>query len=145
MPQLFDNTMLDILDGERVSKASKTMATNLKKIYDTKTAFNTGFGGRIDLILATKDVELSASERKRKKPPAVKCLQQQANNIRINKAILRYFLDLSVSEADILRSYHPNNTLPSPRYPLESITNNLYIQNNTHVDARKRNRVTMNE
>lgn len=55
---------------------------------------------RIDLILATKDVELFMSEWKSKKSPATRCLQQQAKNIRINKAILRYFLDLPISEAD---------------------------------------------
>ncbi|KAI8989351.1 hypothetical protein BDB01DRAFT_718389, partial [Pilobolus umbonatus] len=61
---------------------------------------NNGFGRRIDLIIATKDIELSTSEWKRKKSPAAKCLQQQAKNIRVNKAILRYFLDLPISEAD---------------------------------------------
>ncbi|KAL9557684.1 hypothetical protein PS6_001703 [Mucor atramentarius] len=45
-------------------------------------------------------MELSTSEWKRKKPPTAKCLQQQAKNIRINKAILRHFLDLPISETD---------------------------------------------
>ncbi|KAG1139758.1 hypothetical protein G6F37_011559 [Rhizopus arrhizus] len=100
LDEILDNTMLDILDGERVSKASKTVATNLEKIYNANIPLNNGFGRRIDLILATKGVELSTSEWKRKKSPAAKCLQQQAKNIRINKAILRYFLVLPISEAD---------------------------------------------
>lgn len=100
LDEILDNTMLDILDGERVSKASKTVAKNLEKIYNANIPLNNGFGRRIDLILATKDVELSTSEWKRKKSPAAKCLQQQAKNIRVNKAILRYFLDLPISETD---------------------------------------------
>ncbi|KAG2220200.1 hypothetical protein INT45_005373 [Circinella minor] len=98
--EILDNTMLDILDGERVSKASKTVAKNLEKIYNANIPLNNGFGRRIDLILTMKDIELSISEWKRKKSPAAKYLQQQAKNIRINKAILRYFLDLPISETD---------------------------------------------
>ncbi|KAI8092134.1 uncharacterized protein B0P05DRAFT_621871 [Gilbertella persicaria] len=78
LDEILDDTMLDILDGERVSKASKTVATNLEKLYSTNASLNNGFGRRIDLILATKD----------------------AKNIRVNKAILRYFLDLPISETD---------------------------------------------
>ncbi|KAI9244092.1 hypothetical protein BY458DRAFT_426278, partial [Sporodiniella umbellata] len=100
LDEILDNTMLDILDGERVSKASKTVAKNLEKNYNANIPLNNGFGRRIDLILATKDIELSTSEWKKKKSPAAKCLQQQAKNIRINKAILRYFLDLPISETD---------------------------------------------
>lgn len=100
LDEILDDTMLDILDGERVSKASKTVAKNLEKTYNANIPLNNGFGRRIDLILATKDMELSTSERKRKKSPAAKCLQQQAKNIRVNKAILRYFLDLPISETD---------------------------------------------
>ncbi|KAG2209948.1 hypothetical protein INT47_003383 [Mucor saturninus] len=100
LDEILDNTMLDILDGERVSKASKTVAKNLEKTYNSNIPLHNGFGRRIDLILATKDIELSTSEWKKKKTPAAKCLQQQAKNIRINKAILRYFLDLPISEAD---------------------------------------------
>lgn len=100
LDEILDNTMLDILDGERVSKASKTVATNLEKTYNASIPLNNGFGRRIDLILATKGVELSTSEWKRKKSLAAKCLQQQAKNIRINKAILRYFLVLPIAETD---------------------------------------------
>ncbi|KAI7891906.1 uncharacterized protein EV154DRAFT_399843, partial [Mucor mucedo] len=100
LDEILDNIMLDILDGERVSKASKTVAKNLEKTYNSSIPLHNGFGRRIDLILATKDIELSTSEWKKKKTPAAKCLQQQAKNIRINKAILRYFLDLPISETD---------------------------------------------
>ncbi|KAG1029284.1 hypothetical protein G6F43_014015 [Rhizopus delemar] len=100
LDEMLDDTMLDILDGERVSKAFKTVATNLEKIYNANIPLSNGFGRRIDLILATKGMELSTSEWKRKKSPAAKCLQQQAKNIRINKAILRYFLVLPISETD---------------------------------------------
>ncbi|KAG2201000.1 hypothetical protein INT47_006544 [Mucor saturninus] len=98
--EILDNTMLDILDGERVSKASKTVAKNLEKTYNSDIPLYNGFGRRIDLILATKDIELSTSEWKKKKTTADKCLRQQAKNIRINKAILRYFLDLPICETD---------------------------------------------
>jgi hypothetical protein len=40
--------MLDILDGERVSKASKAMTTNLAKIYNESISLNNDFGRRID-------------------------------------------------------------------------------------------------
>ncbi|KAI9486911.1 MAG: hypothetical protein EXX96DRAFT_551092 [Benjaminiella poitrasii] len=98
LDEMLDNTMLDIRDGERVSKASKTAATNLEKNYSTNIPLNNGFGRRVDLILSSNDIELSTSEWKRKRCPVAKCLQQQAKNIRINKAILRYFLDLPISE-----------------------------------------------
>lgn len=100
LDEILDNTMLDILDGERVSKASKSVAKNLEKTYNASIPLSNGFGRRIDLMIASRDVELSTSEWKRSKSPAVKCLQQQAKNIRINKAILRYFLDLPISESD---------------------------------------------
>ncbi|KAI8967740.1 hypothetical protein BDF20DRAFT_1004608 [Mycotypha africana] len=70
LDEILDDTMLDILDGERVSDASKT------------------------------GIKLSASEWKRKKSPTANCLQQQAKSIRINKAILRHFLNLPIPEAD---------------------------------------------
>ncbi|KAL9539087.1 hypothetical protein MBANPS3_010469 [Mucor bainieri] len=54
----------------------------------------------LDLILTTKGTGLFTSEWKKKKCPPAKCLQQQAKNIRINKAILGYFLDLPLSDAD---------------------------------------------
>lgn len=48
LDEILDNTMLDILDGERVSKASKAMTTNLAKIYNESISLNNDFGRRID-------------------------------------------------------------------------------------------------
>lgn len=76
LDEILDDTMLDIIDGEKVSSASKSAAKNLKKTFETNIPL-TGFGRRIDLILATKNVELSTSEWK-KKTPQITCLQQQA-------------------------------------------------------------------
>jgi hypothetical protein len=96
LDEILDDTMLDMLDGESTCKASKSIS----KIYGSNIPLNKGFGLRIDLILATKNIELSTSEWKWNKTPPAKCLQQQAKNIRMNKAILTSLLDLPFSEAD---------------------------------------------
>ncbi|KAG2204957.1 hypothetical protein INT47_002581 [Mucor saturninus] len=59
LDEILDNTMLDIPDSEKVSKAAKTAVMNIKKVYNAKISLSDGFGRRIDLILATKNIELS--------------------------------------------------------------------------------------
>lgn len=56
-----------MLDGESTYKASKSIAKTHEKIYGSNIPLNNGFGRRIDLILATKNLELSTSEWKRNK------------------------------------------------------------------------------
>lgn len=99
LDEILDDTMLDMLDGESTCKASKSIAKNLEKIYDSNIPLNNGFGRRIDLILATKNLELSTTEWKRDKTSPAKCLQQQSKNIRMNKAILTHLLGLPFNEA----------------------------------------------
>ncbi|OBZ90652.1 hypothetical protein A0J61_01301 [Choanephora cucurbitarum] len=100
LDEILDDTMLDMLDGESTCKASKSIAKTHEKIYDSNIPLNNGFGRRIDLILATKNLELSTSEWKRDKTSPAKCLQQQSKNIRMNKAILTHLLGLPFNEAD---------------------------------------------
>ncbi|KAI7892292.1 uncharacterized protein EV154DRAFT_562496 [Mucor mucedo] len=59
LDEILDNIMLDILDSEKVSKAAKTSVMNIKKVYNAKISLSNGFGRRINLILATKNIELS--------------------------------------------------------------------------------------
>ncbi|KAI7890283.1 uncharacterized protein EV154DRAFT_552325 [Mucor mucedo] len=92
--------MLNMLDGESTCKASKSIAKTQEKMYGSNIPLSNGFGRRIDLILATKNLELSTSEWKRVKTSPSKCLQQQSKNIRMNKAILTYLLRLPFNEAD---------------------------------------------
>ncbi|ORE06846.1 hypothetical protein BCV72DRAFT_305162 [Rhizopus microsporus var. microsporus] len=62
LDEILDNTMLGIQDGERVSKTSKAVSSNLEKIYNESISLNNSFGRRIDLILTTKGLELPTSE-----------------------------------------------------------------------------------
>ncbi|KAL9545353.1 hypothetical protein PS6_008268 [Mucor atramentarius] len=100
LDEILDDTMLDMLDGESTCKTSKSIAKTHEKMYDSAIPLNKGFGRRIDLILAAKNLELSTSEWKREKTSAAKCLQQQSKNIRMNKAILTNLLHLPFDESD---------------------------------------------
>lgn len=100
LDEILDDTMLNMLDGESACKASKSIEKTHRKIYGSNIPLNNGFVRRIDLILATKNIELSTSEWKRNKIPPVKCLQQQTKNTLMNKAMLTYLLDLPLNEAD---------------------------------------------
>lgn len=100
LDEILSNTMLDMLDGESICKVSKSIAKNQEKMYGSNIPLNNGFGRRIDLILGTKNLELSTSEWKRDKTSPTKCFQQQCKNIRMNKAILTHLLGLPFNEAN---------------------------------------------
>ncbi|KAI7860607.1 hypothetical protein BDC45DRAFT_601261 [Circinella umbellata] len=74
--------LLDIIDlltkhyGESTCEASKSIAKTHEKIYDSSIPLSNGFGRRVDLILATNNLELPT------------------------KAILTYPLNLPFNEAD---------------------------------------------
>ncbi|KAI9486504.1 MAG: hypothetical protein EXX96DRAFT_549303 [Benjaminiella poitrasii] len=165
--EILDDTMLDMLDGESTCKASKSIAKTHEKIYGSNIPLNNGFGRRIDLILATKNLELSTSEWKRDKTSPAKCLQQQSKNIRINKAILTYLLGLPFNEADSDRVFtvgmdwtgpmgymfaikqvkdiyvaKPISTLLMPSYleelpSFEETLNRLYAWRNHHLSLKE--------
>lgn len=67
---------------------------------------NRGFGRRIDLMLASSDLELSTNERKRKKVGREQCFTQQTKNIRSNKAILTELIELPANEEDKKKGIH---------------------------------------
>ncbi|KAI8637360.1 hypothetical protein BD408DRAFT_424641 [Parasitella parasitica] len=60
-----------------------------------------GFGRRIDLLLSSKNVELSTNEWKCKKVSPDQLITQQTNSIRMNKAILSKLHRLPYQEGDL--------------------------------------------
>ncbi len=94
------STILQALDGEPVCDATRKVAKNHQRLYGSTIPLNNGFGRKIDLIIATKKIELSSSEWKRKSATPRKCLQQQNKNVRVNKSILREILQLPIDEID---------------------------------------------
>ncbi|RCH82053.1 hypothetical protein CU098_000444, partial [Rhizopus stolonifer] len=102
---LLKDLNLDLLDGETTCKASKSIAKDHENIYGNNIPLNRGFGRRIDLLLSTRNIELSTNEWKRKKVSQEQCLIQQAENIRMNKAILSKLLELPLSEDDSKNVY----------------------------------------
>ncbi|KAF1806459.1 hypothetical protein FB192DRAFT_1273075, partial [Mucor lusitanicus] len=111
-----------------------------------------------DLILSTRNIELSTNEWKRKKVTLDQCLVQQSKNIRMNKAILSRLLELPLSEDDCKTVYtlgprgymfavkkindiyiakHTNNlSIPEYLHQLPSFIatlKNLYIWKNHHT------------
>ena len=93
---ILDVIMLDMLNGETTCKVSKSIS----KIRETIYGCNIPLGRRIDLILATNNLELSTGEWKHDKTSPPKCLQQQSKNSRMNKAILTYLLRLPYNEVE---------------------------------------------
>ena len=73
LDEILVDTLLDMLNGESACKVSKSIAKTHEKIYDSNIPSNKGVGRRIDLIVSTKNLELSTSEWKRDKtsPPKV--------------------------------------------------------------------------
>ncbi|SAM06017.1 hypothetical protein [Absidia glauca] len=100
LDDILDGTMLKIKDGETTCRASKAIGKDHEKLFGATIPLNAGFGRRIDMIMSTKNVELSSSEWKRPRTPIAKCLQQQSKNIRMNKAILSYLLALPIDQED---------------------------------------------
>ncbi|KAI9478680.1 MAG: hypothetical protein EXX96DRAFT_609148 [Benjaminiella poitrasii] len=102
---LLKDLSLNLLDGETICKASKSIAKDYEDIYGNSIPLNRGFGRRIDLILSARNIELSTNEWKRGKATQEQCLIQQAKNIRMNKAILSRLLDLPLPENDSKNVY----------------------------------------
>lgn len=48
--------------GETICKASKSIAEDLEDIYGNNIPLNRGFDRRIDLLLSTRNIELSTNE-----------------------------------------------------------------------------------
>ncbi|CEP11566.1 hypothetical protein [Parasitella parasitica] len=93
---------LNLLDGDTTCKANKSIAKDYKNIYGNYIPLK---GRRINLLLSTRNIELSTNEWKRKKVTREQCLIQQAKNIRMNKAILSRLLELPLSEHDSKNVY----------------------------------------
>ncbi|CEP09524.1 hypothetical protein [Parasitella parasitica] len=102
---MLKNSSIDIVDGETTCKASKTVAKNHENIYGDTIPLNRGFGRRIDLLLSSKNIELSTNEWKRKKIALEQLITQQTKNIRMNKAILSELHKLPVQERDAKHLY----------------------------------------
>ncbi|CEP09301.1 hypothetical protein [Parasitella parasitica] len=100
LDEILDGTMRDMLDGESICKASESIAKVHEKLYGSTISLYSGFGRRIDLIIYTKERELSTSEWKRGQTSTLECLQQQCKNIRMNKAIPANILQLPLDEPD---------------------------------------------
>ncbi|KAI8339575.1 hypothetical protein BC941DRAFT_254416 [Chlamydoabsidia padenii] len=96
---ILEDTHLDLKDGEIMSKASKEICK-----ANTKT-FGAGFmmtGRRIDMIIESKDLELSTNEWKKDKVMNLSS-KQQAKNIRTNKALLTKWLTYPIANDMIPR------------------------------------------
>ncbi|KAG1091080.1 hypothetical protein G6F42_019522 [Rhizopus arrhizus] len=138
-----NNTLLDILlkdlnsnllDGETTCRASKSIAKDHENIYGNSIPLNRGFGRRIDLLLSTRNIELSTNEWKRKKVTQEQCLIQQAKNIRMNKAILSRLLELPLSENDSKNVYTLGMDWVGPRGYMFAVKkiNNIHIAKHTN-------------
>ncbi|KAF7722249.1 hypothetical protein EC973_003499 [Apophysomyces ossiformis] len=93
-----------VCSGETTCKASKTIMKKHERLFDSKSSSN-AFGRRIDLILSSRDVELSTSEWKKATVPVKVSIKQQGKNIRMNKAILTSLLDLPLSDEAMDKVY----------------------------------------
>ncbi|KAI9022766.1 hypothetical protein CLU79DRAFT_143375 [Phycomyces nitens] len=126
---LLKDLNLNLLDGETTCKASKSIAKDHENIYGNNIPLNRGFGRRIDLLLSTRNIELSTNKWKQKKVTQEQCLTQQAKNIRMNKAILSRLLELPLSENDSENIYTLGMDWVGPRGYMFAIKkiNNIYI------------------
>ncbi|KAI8643564.1 hypothetical protein BD408DRAFT_342326, partial [Parasitella parasitica] len=102
---MLNNSSIDMVDGETTCKASKIIAKNHENIYGDTIPLNRGFGRRIDLLLSSKNIELSTNEWKRKKIALEQVITQQTKNIRMNKAILSKLHELPLLERDAKHLY----------------------------------------
>ncbi|KAG2198819.1 hypothetical protein INT47_000735 [Mucor saturninus] len=73
---IFGNSGIDLVDGETTCKASKVIAKNHESIYGDTIPLNRGFGRRIDLLLSSRNIELSTNEWKRKKATSEQMFNQ---------------------------------------------------------------------
>ncbi|KAG2199648.1 hypothetical protein INT47_005173 [Mucor saturninus] len=131
---LLKDSNLNLLDGETTCKASKSIAKDHENIYGNSIPLNRGFGRRIDLLLSTRNIELSTNEWKRKKVTQEQCLIQQAKNIRMNKAILSKLLELPLSENDSKNVYTLGMDWVGPRGYMFAVKkiNNIYVAKHTN-------------
>ncbi|KAG2207297.1 hypothetical protein INT46_004393 [Mucor plumbeus] len=102
---MLNNSSIDLIDGETTCKASKVVAKDHENIYGDTIPLNRGFGRRIDLLLSSKNIELSTNEWKRKKTAHEQLITQQTKNIRMNKAILSKLHELPLLERDAKHLY----------------------------------------
>lgn len=93
--------MIILYSGETTCKASKEIAKDQEVIYGSSIPLNRGFGRRIDLLLSTRDIEISTNEWKKKKVSKETCYVQQAKNIRMNKAILSKLIQLPLASKNM--------------------------------------------
>ncbi|KAG0168807.1 hypothetical protein DFQ28_009627 [Apophysomyces sp. BC1034] len=96
---ILEDTYLDLKDGETMSRTSKEICKANAKTFDANFMMN---GRRIDLIIQSKDLELSTNEWKKEANMGVS-LKQQAKNIRMNKALLSKRLTCPVAAEMIPR------------------------------------------
>ncbi|KAI8334210.1 hypothetical protein BC941DRAFT_482354 [Chlamydoabsidia padenii] len=135
LDDIMNDTMLDILDGETTCKASKKIAKDHKKLYKSTIPLNAGFGRRIDMILTTKNVELSTSEWKRPGTISTKCLQQQSKNIRMNKAVLSHLLALPFDLEDVDKVFTVGMDWTGPRGYMFAVNrlDDVYVARTLHT------------
>ena len=75
-----------------MSNVSKKVCKNNTKLFGVNTSMT---GRRIDLIIEAKQLELSTNEWRREVGFS-SALKQQSKNIRMNKAILKHWLELPI-------------------------------------------------
>lgn len=90
--------MLISYSGETTCKTSKSIAKCHETIFGNSIPLNRGFGRRIDLLIASRNIELSTNEWKKKIITPEQCYTQQTKNIRMNKAILTNLLELPLGD-----------------------------------------------
>ncbi|KAF7725442.1 hypothetical protein EC973_009616 [Apophysomyces ossiformis] len=97
---ILDDTRLDLIDGEIMSNVSKQICRQNDPLYAENGAVIMK-GRRIDLIIQSKNVELSSNEWKRR-VTLKQSTRQQAKNFRMNKGMLKQLLSypLDLAERD---------------------------------------------
>ncbi|KAG2199061.1 hypothetical protein INT46_011056 [Mucor plumbeus] len=89
---MFEDTIFNWKDGETMSNVSKKVCKNNTKLFGVNTSMT---GRRIDLIIEAKQLELSTNEWRREVGFS-SALKQQSKNIRMNKALLKHWLELPI-------------------------------------------------
>jgi hypothetical protein len=78
-----------LFSGEKVFQATKEIRNWNAKFCKDKDTKQEIFGRKIDLIIASTDVELSCSEWKKEHVSLGPVMSQQVKNVRSNKAVLK--------------------------------------------------------
>jgi hypothetical protein len=96
---LLRDTSLKLIIGEQISRATKRyQEKNLK--HNVNNGQSKAFGHRVDILMETMGVELSACELKKDKVSKTTAIQQYISDMLVNKAILAEILNLSLSSDD---------------------------------------------